>query len=89
MMSLEQSYSPFHDNDFHNNDDLIDDINNIEAENVYVKHIIIRGTLTSIIHLMMGVTVIPIFLFMMRMSVNMIFILIIETSDDLFLQWPI
>ena len=32
--SLEQRYSPYHNNDFRNNDDPVDDINNAEADNV-------------------------------------------------------
>ncbi|KAH9763735.1 hypothetical protein KPL70_001267 [Citrus sinensis] len=33
--SLEQRYSPYHNNDFRNNDDPVDDINNAEADNIY------------------------------------------------------
>ncbi|KAH9666318.1 Katanin p60 ATPase-containing subunit A1 [Citrus sinensis] len=37
MTSLEQHYSLFHNNNFRNNDDSIDDISNIEVDSVYVE----------------------------------------------------
>ena len=35
--SLEQHYSPFHNNDFYSNNDLVDDTNNTKADNACVE----------------------------------------------------
>lgn len=79
--SLEQHSSPFHNNDFYSSDDLVDDINNTATDNVCVELYNSTMTLTLIIPLMMGASVILIFLSIIRMSVNIIFLLIKETVD--------
>ena len=37
MISLEQYYSPFHNNDFYSNDDLVDNTNNTKVDNACVE----------------------------------------------------
>lgn len=62
-------YSPFHNNDFRDNDDPIDDISNTKADNVCMDPSnSTRGTHFNITG-DVGVSVIPIFLLIMRMSV--------------------
>lgn len=79
--SLEQCYSSYYNNDFYNDDNFINDIRNIEADNVCEE--LYNSTRSTHFNNPVdnGALVISIFLLMMRMNINMIFLLITETAD--------